>query len=54
MLAEFADHNGYDGVIFGVPDERAQLEISSTTGCGSIWAHTFLDPDGYRLILAVR
>jgi len=27
VLGEFADHDGYDSVIFGVPDERAQLEI---------------------------
>ena len=23
----FADHDGFDGVIFGLPDERAQLEL---------------------------
>lgn len=27
VLSEFADHDGYDGVIFGVPNGAAQLEI---------------------------
>jgi len=27
VLGEFADHDGFDGAIFGVPDERAQLEL---------------------------
>jgi len=27
LLGEFADHDGFDGVIFGVPDDRAQLEL---------------------------
>jgi hypothetical protein len=27
VLASFTDHDGYDGVIFGLPDERAQLEL---------------------------
>lgn len=27
LLWSFADHDGFDGVIFGLPDERAQLEI---------------------------
>jgi hypothetical protein len=27
LLGSFADHDGYDGVIFGLPDERAQLEL---------------------------
>ena len=27
LLWGFSDHDGFDGVIFGVPDERAQLEL---------------------------
>jgi hypothetical protein len=27
LLWSFEDHDGFDGVIFGVPDERAQLEL---------------------------
>ncbi|QXC61159.1 VOC family protein [Aquihabitans sp. G128] len=27
VLFEFADHDGFDGVVFGLPDERAQLEL---------------------------
>ncbi len=27
VLWSFVDHDGFDGVIFGVPDERAQLEL---------------------------
>ena len=27
LLWAFVDHDGFDGVIFGVPDERAQLEL---------------------------
>jgi ribosomal protein S18 acetylase RimI-like enzyme len=27
VLGSFVDHDGFDGVIFGVPDDRAQLEI---------------------------
>lgn len=27
LLGSFADHDGFDGVIFGLPDNRAQLEI---------------------------
>jgi hypothetical protein len=27
LLWCFVDHDGFDGVIFGVPDERAQLEV---------------------------
>jgi catechol 2,3-dioxygenase-like lactoylglutathione lyase family enzyme len=27
LLWSFADHDGFDGAIFGLPDERAQLEI---------------------------
>ena len=27
VLWTFVDHDGYDGVVFGVPDERAQLEL---------------------------
>jgi catechol 2,3-dioxygenase-like lactoylglutathione lyase family enzyme len=27
VLWSFADHDGFDGAIFGLPDERAQLEI---------------------------
>jgi catechol 2,3-dioxygenase-like lactoylglutathione lyase family enzyme len=27
LLWSFVDHDGFDGVIFGLPDERAQLEI---------------------------
>ena len=27
VLFSFDDHDGFDGVIFGVPDERAQLEL---------------------------
>jgi catechol 2,3-dioxygenase-like lactoylglutathione lyase family enzyme len=27
LLGDFADHDGFDGAIFGVPDDRAQLEL---------------------------
>lgn len=27
LLWSFADHDGFDGAIFGLPDERAQLEL---------------------------
>lgn len=27
LLGLFFDHDGFDGVIFGLPDERAQLEL---------------------------
>ena len=27
LLLSFVDHDGFDGAIFGLPDERAQLEI---------------------------
>ena len=27
LLGAFADHDGFDGAIFGVPDHRAQLEL---------------------------
>ena len=27
LLGSFVDHDGFDGVIFGIPDERAQLEL---------------------------
>jgi len=27
VLWSFVDHDGFDGAIFGLPDERAQLEI---------------------------
>ena len=27
LLWSFRDHDGFDGAIFGLPDERAQLEI---------------------------
>jgi len=27
VLWSFTDHDGFDGVVFGVPDERAQLEL---------------------------
>jgi len=27
VLWDFVDHDGFDGVIFGVPDERVQLEL---------------------------
>ena len=30
VLWTFQDHDGFDGVIFGVPDERAQLELVAT------------------------
>jgi catechol 2,3-dioxygenase-like lactoylglutathione lyase family enzyme len=32
VLAEFADHDGFDGVIFGLPDERSQLELVHAPG----------------------
>jgi hypothetical protein len=99
VLWSFIDHAGYDGVVFGVPDERAQLELVSThheitprpsvedvlvlycepgaaaatvsrlrdanveavpddsDDLNPYWpaqgAVTFVDPDGYRLIVAV-
>lgn len=31
-IAAFRDHDGYDGVIFGAPDERAQLEFTTRAG----------------------
>jgi catechol 2,3-dioxygenase-like lactoylglutathione lyase family enzyme len=30
VLWTFVDHDGFDGVVFGVPDERAQLELVQT------------------------
>jgi hypothetical protein len=30
VLWSFTDHDGYDGVIFGLPDDRAQLEVVRT------------------------
>jgi catechol 2,3-dioxygenase-like lactoylglutathione lyase family enzyme len=27
VLGSFSDHDGFDGVIFGVPDARSQLEL---------------------------
>lgn len=99
VLWSFVDHDGYDGVVFGVPDERAQLELVTApheitprpsaedalvlycdrasadaivarvqeSGVEAVqrnaddlnpyWpangAVTFVDPDGYRLIVAV-
>lgn len=29
LLGSFVDHDGFDGVIFGVPDKKAQLELVS-------------------------
>jgi catechol 2,3-dioxygenase-like lactoylglutathione lyase family enzyme len=29
VLWSFEDHDGFDGVILGLPDERAQLELTS-------------------------
>ena len=98
VLFTFEDHDGFDGVIFGVPDERAQLElvrsphhIAATPTVEDVivlylaadehrvvvdrlrlrgtpevpaddaelnpyWpnngAVTFVDPDGYRLVIA--
>ena len=99
VLWSFADHDGFDGIIFGVPDERAQLELVKTpdeivpqpsiedalvifcepatatliaerlrsaeveevpkdaADLNPFWprigASTFIDPDGYRLIIAI-
>jgi len=99
LLWSFADHDGFDGAIFGLPDDRAQLElvrsphgdVPAPTGEDALvlyhdagdagselvdrlrragttevtaasatlnpyWprqgASTFVDPDGYRLIIA--
>lgn len=30
VLSSFVDHDGFDGIILGVPDERAQLELVRT------------------------
>jgi predicted enzyme related to lactoylglutathione lyase len=30
VIASFGDHNGHDGVIFGLPDASRQLEILQT------------------------
>lgn len=100
ILGSFVDHDGFDGVIFGVPDESAQLELvrsphdvaptptpedalvlycdreaaddlvsrlraagtlevrSDDTGLNPFWprngAVTFVDPDGFRLIVTER
>ncbi len=100
LLGSFIDHDGFDGVIFGIPDASAQLELvrsphdvtptptpedalvlycdratahdlvgrlraASTLevhdddpGLNPFWprngAVTFVDPDGYRLIVAER
>lgn len=99
VLFTFEDHEGFDGVIFGVPDERAQLELVQSPhhtaprptaedvlvlylaapehaalaerlrsrGAAEVlvddpelnpyWpnngAVTFVDPDGYRLVVAL-
>src|SRR5262245_46913564 len=100
LLGSFFDHDGFDGAIFGLPDERAQLElVRSPHGdvptpsaedalvlyhsdeasvaavlvrlrrAGTVevtddptlnpyWprhgARVFVDPDGYRLVVAPR
>ena len=98
LLWSFVDHDGFDGAIFGLPDERAQLELvhsphgdipapthedalvlyhesGATSGdlidrlrragtaevapddptINPYWprhgARSFVDPDGYRLII---
>ena len=99
VLWSFDDHDGFDGIVFGVPDERAQLELvnaphdivpqptiedalvlfcepttaitiaerlreadveevpEDAADLNPFWprnrASTFLDPDGYRLIIAI-
>lgn len=98
VLWSFVDHDGFDGIILGVPDETAQLELvraphevipsptiedalvlycepatatdiigrlraasihevrNDDPGLNPYWprtgATTFLDPDGYRLIIS--
>ena len=98
VLWAFEDHDGFDGVIFGLPDERAQLELVTTphatrpaptaedalvlyvvagelealverlrsraiaevaaddSELNPYWpnngAVTFIDPDGYRLVIS--
>jgi YycE-like N-terminal domain/YycE-like C-terminal domain len=32
VLASFADHDGYSGVVFGLPDSSRQLELVSREG----------------------
>ena len=99
VLWTFEDHDGFDGVIFGVPDDHAQLELVAASGLVApapsvedllvlyvgdadevlavagrigaagrpevahddpelnpywprIGARVFVDPDGYRLVVA--
>ena len=98
MLWSFVDHDGFDGIIFGVPDKTAQLELvkaphevtpsptvedmlvlycepptaidiinrlrdagthevpDDAADLNPFWprdgAKTFVDPDGYRLVIA--
>jgi catechol 2,3-dioxygenase-like lactoylglutathione lyase family enzyme len=32
VLAEFRDHDGYDGVVVGLPDRSVQLELTQRAG----------------------
>jgi catechol 2,3-dioxygenase-like lactoylglutathione lyase family enzyme len=36
VLASFRDHDGYDGVVLGVPDAAVQLELVSTPEGGPV------------------
>jgi catechol 2,3-dioxygenase-like lactoylglutathione lyase family enzyme len=42
LLWSFVDHDGFDGAIFGLPDERAQLEIVRSPH-GDVPAPTYED-----------
>ena len=56
VLGGFEGHDGYDGVFFGLPGggelEVTTGRIESANPYWNRWGQTFLDPDGYRLVVA--
>lgn len=40
VLAEFHDHDGYSGLVFGLPDRSAQLELTERGGAPALPAPT--------------
>ena len=63
-IGEFYDHEGYDGVMFGLPDEEYHLEFTRhedgspcpapTKDKNPYWKEkgiTIEDPDGWRIVL---
>ena len=68
VLYRFVDHDGFDGVMLGLPGGQYHLEftVERLAGFGHVpvdadnpyWvstgALTFEDPDGWRIVLAPR